>query len=171
MSEHEVRVRITPEYPGLVISDDGRIQGPSGQWLKPCPDSGGYMFITHCSGSRATQKRRRVHIIVCTVFHGHRPFLGAVAAHRDGDKSNNSAANLRWTTHAENNGPDKDLQGRTARGGRNASAKLTEDDVRELRRDWSEGVWATKKEAAAYFGVTDVLIGKVLRGEVWGWLK
>jgi hypothetical protein len=155
------------KYPGLTIYRDGRIQGPSGKILKPCPDSNGYMFITHCPGSRTGQKRRKIHILVCETFHGPRPGPGYQVAHWDGDKSNNSAANLRWATASEN-GMDKIHQDRHTRGVRNGSAKLTEGEVRQIRDlDHSP---MTKIQIGKAYGVSDGMVGFIIRRKAWGWL-
>lgn len=44
----------------------------------------------------------RIHLIVCTLFHGPRPSLKHQVNHIDGNRDNNSADNLEWTTAAEN---------------------------------------------------------------------
>ncbi len=46
--------------------------------------------------------RTRVHVLICTIFHGPRPGSGYEVNHIDGDRSNNRADNLEWVTHAEN---------------------------------------------------------------------
>lgn len=51
-------------------------------------------------------------------------------------------------------------------GERNGRAKLTADDVRQIRVLWATGQH-TKVALAAQFGVTDVLIGKIVNRQVW----
>lgn len=43
-----------------------------------------------------------VHRLVCETFHGKKPFTGAVVRHLDGDKTNNTPANLAWGTQSDN---------------------------------------------------------------------
>lgn len=66
----------------------------------------------------------------------------------------------RGTTHynyGNTNAPQK--------GVGNGRAKLTEDDVRNIRRLANRNL--SKRAIAAQFGVTDVLIGKIIRRELW----
>ncbi len=65
-----------------------------------------------------------VHHIVTITFHGPRPSLRHHAAHRDGNKINNAANNLRWLTKEENEA-EKVLHGRSNRGDRNGMSKAS----------------------------------------------
>ena len=55
---------------------------------------------------------------------------------------------------------------RIARGEKNGRAKLTEDDVREIRRLHAEG-GSSQRFLAAKFGVSQPAIRKILKGETW----
>jgi len=46
--------------------------------------------------------RHFVHKLVCIAFHGERPFHSYCIDHKDGNKENNQADNLRWCDWAEN---------------------------------------------------------------------
>lgn len=95
------------------------------------------------------QKTASVNRLVCRAFHGPAPTATHHAAHNDGDKSNNCKDNLRWATPKENNA-DKVAHGTTLtgrphwsvanpanlnKGERNGLAKLTEQDVVQIRQD------------------------------------
>lgn len=83
-------------------------------------------------------KGRYVHHLVLEAFVGLRP-PGAEARHfPDKDGSNNQARNLRWGTPKEN-AADKKIHGTVARGERNGHAKVTEKQVREIRRRYAVG--------------------------------
>lgn len=43
----------------------------------------------------------RVHVLICTAFHGARP-MGMQCSHLDDDKENNRPENLKWETDSEN---------------------------------------------------------------------
>ena len=51
------------------------------------------------------------------------------------------------------------------RGERNGQAKLTDDDVREIRRRVAAG--ALQKDVAAMFGVQKMQVSRIVRGERW----
>lgn len=85
------------------------------------------------TNERATFIRQLVHALVCTAFHGPRPAAGYEVAHNDGNRRNNRSDNLRWTTIAANRF-DQIRHGTRLLGERANGAKLTETDVREIRR-------------------------------------
>lgn len=109
-----------------------------------------------------------VHVAVCLAFKGPRPTPKHEVAHRDGNRTNNRPRNLRWATHTEN-GADTRRHGRTRPGSKNPSAKLTEEQVLEIRRLRNEG-W-TLVALGTKFGVHFTTIHLISTGEKWGWLK
>lgn len=74
-----------------------------GRILRPGTHENGYKIVA-LSDLRAGRKPRtfRVHRLVCEAFHG--PPVGerCEAAHGNGVRDDNRAANLRWATRAEN---------------------------------------------------------------------
>ncbi|CAO0835154.1 HNH endonuclease OS=Streptomyces microflavus OX=1919 GN=Smic_80730 PE=4 SV=1 [Streptomyces microflavus] len=56
-----------------------------------------------------------------------------MARHLDDNSQNNALVNLRWGSRSENEG-DKVQHGTSNRGAGNGWAKLSDDDVREIRR-------------------------------------
>lgn len=96
--------RTIPGYEVYEASSDGRVRRPgrrNGEPLTPAPvGDTGYLKVTlYVDGAAKTFRLNR---LICTAFHGPPPFPGAVAAHLDNDKLNNSAANLTWTSQSEN---------------------------------------------------------------------
>lgn len=69
------------------------------------------------------------------------------------------------------NALDRANKGRSARhqGKTNGRAKLTETQVLEIRRTYQPGIH-TKRALAREYHVTDVLIGKIVRRELWNHL-
>lgn len=63
---------------------------------------------------------------------------------------------------------DKSEHGTDHRGERHPQAKLTEDDVRQIRVLAGQ---MTRDELAQKFGVSSWAISDVLRGNRWGWLE
>lgn len=77
----------------------------------------GYLSVT------IGRKRRRIHVLVATVFHpnpDNKPFVD----HDDSDVTNNASSNLKWVTHEEN------IALRTLRAkGRKTRAKFTIQEI------------------------------------------
>lgn len=164
-----IRVRIIPEYPTLVISDDGQIQGPSGRWLRPGADGDGYLFVGIKRRGDGRHKSTKVATIVCTAFHGPRPTTRHEVAHGNGIKTDNRAENLRWATRAENHA-DKLQHGTGNRGERHRMVVLTEAQVRVIKRDLAGGQISIAALARQY-GVHPSTISLIKSGKNWGWLS
>ena len=107
----------------------------------------------------------RVHVLVAKAFVPN-PNNLATVNHKDGDKTNNNSENLEWIDrsqqmfHAYNLGLKKPI-----RGSKNSQAKLTDDDVRYIRKNYKRqsqefGTVALSKK----FDVSNRVIGLVTRG-------
>jgi hypothetical protein len=169
-----VTYKDVPGSPGYRVGDDGTV------WR-------------YCPGSRSQPKRRpprwkqvghpvrfgyqrvvlapkgcpRVcrftHRLVLEVFVGPCP-PGMEACHNDGDPANNALTNLRWDTH-QSNIDDSESHGTRRRGERIPWAKLTEADVRQIRRLHANG--SGYKSLGKMFGVTDLNIRAIVKGRSW----
>lgn len=79
----------------------------------------------------------RVHRLVAEAFLGPPPSAGMDVNHKNGVRSDNRAENLEWCTRSENlihGYRVNKTPHRVARGENAGTAKLTEDNVREIRR-------------------------------------
>lgn len=153
-----MRVRVIPEYPGFVVSDNGQVQGPSGKWLNGSVGRGGYLQIS--VGGRSSQRSVRTHVMVCTAFHGPRP-AGQEVRHLNGNRQDNRADNLVWGTRAQNM-EDARAHGTLTRGSASPRTDLTDDDVRHIRSSSRTG-----RELAAYHGVSPMTISRVINRKTW----
>ena len=63
---------------------------------------------------------------------------------------------------------DMAAKGRSTRGTKSASAKLTEQDVRDIRNYYQAG--QSQRQIAAQFGVSSHAIYSILAGKTWAWL-
>lgn len=143
----------------VLVSEGARRGYPrkvKGRLLMLQRHSGGYVQV-----SLGESGVRLVHALVLEAFVGPCP-VGMESCHDDGDKTNNFLFNLRYDTHSANC-EDRRRHGVSYQGEANAQAKLTEDDVREIRSRKGE----TYKDIASGFPVSDRAIGKVVRGERW----
>jgi hypothetical protein len=152
---------ICPEFPELVVSDDGQIRGPR-KWLKLFPNkTNPYLHFNIYRSPKWTQLS--VHVVVCTAFHGPRP-AGLLVRHLDGDPLNNRADNLAWGTFEENEA-DKVAHGRAARGESHPHVKLTEGQVRAIRAARAAGIKLS--ELSAEYRISQTQISAIAHRKVW----
>jgi DNA-directed RNA polymerase specialized sigma24 family protein len=119
-----------------------------------------YRTVNLSDGVR--KRRRYVHRLVLEAFVGRRP-EGMVCCHNDGDPTNNRLDNLRWGTYRENE-HDK-LRHGTWLVGSQINAKLTEEEVQEIRKLKVEGMTFT--ELAHRFGVSSPNIHAIVNRRSW----
>lgn len=105
-------------------------------------------------------KRFQVHRLVLMAFVGMPP-EGTECRHLDGNHLNNRLENLVWGTHTENM-RDKTGHGTQMLGENHHKAKLTEDDVREIR-----AANATTRALARVYGVSQVTIHHIRTRKLW----
>ncbi len=110
-----------------------------------------------------------VHRLVLEAFIG-LSLEGHEVNHKDGNKRNNRLENLEWVTASQNVRHSIDILGvARARGENSALSKLTENQVREIRRLLKQGL--TRKEVACKFGVTTNNIRAIATGFTWKHIK
>ena len=124
----------------------------------------GYLRVVLTKNKRESPKHYLVHRIICSAFAGPPPGPDYVVCHKDNDKRNNNASNLRWDTRAANES-DKDIHGTKLRGSRNHQSKLTEKEVGVIRKLFNLGV--SKRRIAAIFEVSGTLITFVVTNKYW----
>lgn len=113
-------------------------------------------------------KRYYVHRLVCEDVHGPSP-EGHQAAHSCGNGHLGCVArpHISWKTRSENQ-MDRIEHGTSNRGERCASAKLSKDDVREIRNLF--GI-KSQSSIAKQFGVRDATIDAIRTRRSWSWLE
>jgi hypothetical protein len=107
---------------------------------------------------------RLIHVLVLEAFIGPCP-PGLECRHLDGDPSNNALDNLRWGTHLENC-VDRDRHGKHHKGARCSWAKLTEDQVREIRAKYVDR-YGEQTRLAREYGVNPATIRTIVKGVNW----
>jgi len=105
---------------------------------------------------------------ICTLVHGPAPSRKHQASHScgNGHLACVTPGHLSWKTPTENNA-DKFIHGTISRGERHGKAKLTEQQVREIR-----GLkrLRSQREMARVYGVSKGTISSIHRGISWAWL-
>lgn len=127
----------------------------------------GYMRVVLRDG-KGRRKQASVHRLVCAAFNGPPPRSTSQSAHLNGVRDDNRPVNLVWATAKENNA-HKIRHGTHNRGENHNFARLTEDQVREIRRLVSDG--ATGRSICARFGVTAWTIHDIAARRSWKHLE
>lgn len=161
--------------PGYRVGNDGSVwssRDPSGnqtnQWrpLSLYRRPYGSRYVVVCLRPETNGKVRcfYVHRLVLEAFCGPCPD-GMVACHYDGDTSNNHVDNLRWDTPTEN-ANDTDRHGNRLRGSDCKNAKLSDEDIIDIRRFYAEGF--SQAQVGSFFGINQSQVSAILLGKKWG---
>jgi hypothetical protein len=117
---------------------------------------------------RIGEKLFRVHRLMCEQEHGPAPSPKHEAAHSCGNGSKGcvSKQHVSWKTR-EGNAADRVLHGNSGRGEKNKQAKLTIENVEDIRR--LRGI-KTNREISAMFGISRGYVHHLQTGGKWAWL-
>ncbi len=158
--------------PYFAVSNMGRVkrtQAAPGSFIGRVLTGGankrGYYHVTLSGGGK--QITKEVHRLVANAFLGEMP-KGYHTNHIDGDKSNNSDANLEYVTPSENQKHSFRLGRVNVCGESHVHAKLTEAEVCEIRL--SKGS-VSAKEIAKRYGVNEFYVYQLRRGRGWRHLE
>jgi hypothetical protein len=114
----------------------------------------GYHVLNLCRDCKC--KTRLVHQLVAESFIGPCPD-GMAIDHKDTCTTNNRVSNLQYLTYHDNSSHP---------GSKNGNAKLTEDDIAYIRKNYIPRNNSHRK-LAKKFGVDHALIGRIIRKESW----
>lgn len=146
------------------VSSLGRIKSfkkKNEKILKPYLDKNGYTNIGFCRKTRS--KRYLLHRIVAIAFIPNPDNLPQVN-HKDGNKQNNAKNNLEWSTPSENTQHSYDT-GLKPKGSKHHNAKLTENQVLEIRESKS-----LHRDLAEKYKVSSGLISNIKNRKKWIYL-
>lgn len=137
------------------VSRDGRVwSDKSKKWLKPAPDSCGYLKVVLCRNSKPVCKA--IHRLVAEVFvPNDDPERKDTVDHIDNNKTNNRADNLQWLSRADN-----------ARKGSQKPLMLFDTLSGDVEQ------FDSQTEAAAFLGCSQQYISKMTQKpqiEYMGW--
>lgn len=124
----------------------------------------GYFRASFRIGGR--NMKRPVHQMVARAWIGLPPNEKSQINHKNGKKTDNRFENLEWCTHAENQAHWRKYLHEQVRGEWVRGAKLTEADVKRIRKIHSLKLLSTYELGRA-FGVQRTTISHIIRGETW----
>lgn len=160
-----------PGFPGYCVTPDGVVWSQRTNhrhifrinWkkLRPRLNRHGYWKLTLYNDNGKASFL--VHRLVLMAFVGLKP-EGMVCCHNDGNRQNNNLDNLRWDTIRSNN--DDMIKHKSVSGTKNPAAKLTENDVVEIRRLHKTGL--SYKEISIQYSVTLCAIRFICIRKTWG---
>lgn len=155
------------------VSDQGRVRrikagrgAQAGYILQPARMQIGYHMVTLSKNSAKHRERKYVHDLVAAAFLGPRPTPKHQVNHMDGDKGRSCLENLEYVTRKGNAEHARRL-GLVPFGERNGHAKLSEDDVREMRRLRPS---MSYYRLARKFGVSYAAAWNAVNGKTWAHL-
>lgn len=165
--------RAIPGHPGYEASSLGRVRSVDrwitnslgrryfyrGAIVRPVVQGGKYHVL-----NMGPAKAKRVNVIICSTFHGPQPSKLHQAAHGNGNRYDNRAANLRWATPKENTA-DQDRHGTRPIGTGHWKAKLSEADIRAIRKMRSSG--ASFPAISKRFGIAVSHAHRITAKESW----
>lgn len=164
--------RPVPGYEGnYEVSSLGRVRrvkthGRSGKArigyvFQPKPKSNGYLSVDLTYGPG---KKRSVLVskLVAEAFLGPRP-PGKEVNHKDLNRANNVVENLEYITHSENQLHSTRLT-RARCGEKNGVAKLTEQDIQEIR---SLRKKVRQETVAQLYGIDQTTVSRIQLGGSW----
>lgn len=129
-------------------------------------------YVNHSNGyfqiglkKNKTRTMNKVHRLVALAFLSN-PENKKTVNHIDGNKLNNNVENLEWATYSENVThayQNKLNHGVGSKGEKNGSAKLTKNDVLEIRSNQCKSL----KELAVEYNVSKTTISRIKHRLLW----
>lgn len=157
-------------YPCYEVNEVGDVRrvkagirgGVVGKIMRPYRRADGYnMYILRQDGRSFHVK---AHQLVAWAFLGPKPFEHAEVCHNDGSRSNDHFSNLRWDTRKSNHA-DRIGHGTMSRGGKHPMARLTGEQVSDIRARYAGG--ELQRALAVEYNVRQGTISRIVNGARW----
>lgn len=170
MSDHEasaVEWRDIPGYEGLYqVSSDGQVKSQRKLLKLQFSPSGYVIAYLSVSGRKLSCY---VHRLVAIAFLPNESHL-EIVNHIDGNKHNNVVTNLEWCTRTQNAQHARSIGLLDNSGHRNGNAKLTEDQVWQIRviaAHCLDTFPGGQRGLAKHLGVSESVIHGIIAGKTW----
>ena len=156
-----------PNYPNYFVTKDGRVWSNKTNRFLFTSLIRRYTQVVLCKQGKPFC--RRVHRLMLEAFVGKCP-KGMEACHNDGNPLNNNLANLRWGTRRENQ-MDRKIHGTFIflYGEEHPMAKLTNDQVREIRSLYERGYY--QHGIGKIFFVSKQTVSQIVQTKTWKHIK
>ena len=151
-----------PSFPGVCATRNGDVKDARGVRVPRKNRRWRYLQVNVLVGG--VDRTIYVHRLVGDAVMGPIPD-GLETCHVDGDKENNAASNLAYVTHALNMQHAAIHKTAHRPFGNTGAAKLTEDQVRSIRRFHRQG--ETVRSLADWAGVSDDTIRRIIKRQSW----
>lgn len=156
-------MKTIPEFPKYAVTKDGRVWShKSNRWLSLSNDKDGYVRVNLTQDGKAHYPS--VHRLVLLSYVGPCP-NNMECRHLDNNRQNNNLSNLRWDTKKKNQ-RDRVKYGTDVIGENNPSAKLTEEEVRQIVTLYEVGLYSQRAIANLY-KITQANVSKIIRKDTW----
>ena len=152
-------------HPKYEINENGIIRDKATLKIKSqYIGSTGYYMVSFSYNNKS--KPQRVHRLLANTFISN-PENKPEVNHKDGNKLNNNLTNLEWSTHKENmkHAFSNGLANNT--GIKNGMSKLTEEQVKEIKRLLNEGKLSQYKIAKKIGGISRSAVMNIKNRNQW----
>lgn len=166
--------RAVADFPAYEVSECGDVRRlNNSRRLRGFIDVDGYLRYALIDAD-GNKRAAIAHRLVAETFIGPAPSELHEVAHNNGSRISNHYTNLRWATRKEND-DDRDIHGTRQAGAGNGNAKLTEGDVREIRRIYREIKNRERSgkisDLARNFGIHHATLIHIATGKSWAHLQ
>lgn len=154
-----------PGGDGYYVSDHGHVftaRSRSQVTMKAQLDKDGYEYVKLFDGKKYT--KCYVHRLVAWVFVPGYSRETPYACHKNGQRRDNRATNLKWATQAENC-EDKEQHGTAQRGSSHPRASINEAQAKTIKH-WLERGWSAR-QIATYLDVSKHVVHDISCGRTW----
>jgi hypothetical protein len=159
-----IQVRSVVGFPDYQVRSDGTIYSVKFGKKIRLRESVVQGYSQVCLYRKGEKCLRKVHRIVLEAFFGPNP-EGSECCHKNGIRTDNRLANLRWDSRKENM-RDQYTHNTRIRGVSHPLRKLTLEEVLDIRKRYSSKS-ASQTQLSREYGVIQAHISRIIRRKAW----